>query len=185
MHNSFEESHGVWNSCLRNLYNINQDKPLTKVYQLNNTILEHVDYATYIVTLLHKLLHYFWSHGIVIPRRTDTLWRRPRIIRWVCAVGQRERGSISELWKELKWLSHWCIRCWLGWWLLQQMIWVCSMVISVLDAPIFTNSIRQLVGQTTANLLLPSIQFPIGISYLRNWCRPAHVTSSMGGLLHN
>ena len=36
----------------------NLENPITKFYQLNNTILEHVDNATYLGILLHKSLHF-------------------------------------------------------------------------------------------------------------------------------
>ena len=36
----------------------NMENPITKFYQLNNTILEHVDSATYLGILLHKSLHF-------------------------------------------------------------------------------------------------------------------------------
>ena len=36
----------------------NLENPISKFYQLNNTILEHVDSATYLGILLHKSLHF-------------------------------------------------------------------------------------------------------------------------------
>ena len=46
----------------------NMENPLTKFYQLNNTILEHVDNATYLGILLHKSLH-FSDHITIIANK--------------------------------------------------------------------------------------------------------------------
>ena len=50
----------------------NMENPVTKFYRLNNTILEHVDSATYLGILLHKSLH-FSDHITITANKCNSL----------------------------------------------------------------------------------------------------------------